>query len=263
VRLVTLRCNLGHQRAIAIGLAELAADSQFAHIAVMDADGEDAPEDLAQLLAEAARHPGAIVVARRAQRSEAWWFRLCYALYRLVFVTLTGRTIDFGNFLVLPAERSRRLAYMPECWNHLAAAIVKSRLPIVRLDTRRRPRWNGQSSMSLVSLIVHGFSAVSVFIETVITRLVFFFGATLVGAALTALVATVLRLFTGLAIPGWATTVFGMSAVLFIQSLTVVVVMLFSVLSSRSAVPFVAGAQFEMFVERRDTLFSRPANGVA
>lgn len=223
----------------------------------MDAGGEDRPQDVKPLLEQAMACPGAIVVAHRAQRSEGPVFRAAYVLYKLKFRFLTGKVIDFGNFSVLPIAAVRRLVYMPECWNHLAATLVKSRLPLVRVPTARGNRYAGSSQMNLVSLVVHGFSAFSVFIETAITRLLLFFGGISVVAIAVALVAVVLRFGTDLAIPGWATNVFGLSMVLFFQSLTLAAVILFSVLSSRSTVPFQVGRQGEDFVGGRELLFAK------
>ncbi len=262
VELVRLRCNLGHQRAIAIGLAECARLDRFTHVVVMDADGEDRPTDVGELLAESLRRPTEIVVACRARRSEGARFSAAYLVYKLFFRLLTGRTIDFGNFSVLPMAAVRRLVSMPECWNHLAATIVKSRIPLVRLATARGTRYAGRSTMNLVALVVHGFSAFSVFIETAITRLLLFFGCTSVLAVAAALVAVGLRFGTDLAIPGWATNVFGLSLVVFFQSLTLASVVLFSVLSSRSSVPFLVGRQGDDFVQERRELFVRSPHGV-
>ncbi len=261
VEIVHLRCNLGHQRAIAVGLAECVRDDRCSHIAVMDADGEDRPGDVALLLARVTDRPEAVVVAHRARRSEGVVFRAAYQAYKLKFRLLTGRVIDFGNFLVLPVAVARRLVFMPECWNHLAATVVKSRLPIERLSTARGARYAGRSTMNLVSLVTHGFSAFSVFIETVITRLLLFFGCTSLLAAAAGLTAVVLRLGTDLAIPGWATNVFGLSVVMFFQSLTLAAVVLFSVLSSRSSVPFLVGRQGGDFVASRTMLFFRAPHG--
>lgn len=261
IEVLRLRCNLGHQRAIAIGLAECTRTERFSHVVVMDADGEDRPADVAALLAAALVRPDETVVAHRARRSEGPVFRGAYLAYKCAFRLLTGRTIDFGNFLVLPIAAVRRLVFMPECWNHLAAALVKSRLPLGRLPTARGARYAGRSTMNLVSLVVHGFSAFSVFIETAITRLLLFFGATSLLAVAAAGVAVALRFGTELAIPGWATNVFGLSMVVFFQSLTLAAVVLFSVLSSRSSVPFLVGRQGEDFVEARRVLFDRPTHG--
>lgn len=257
VEVLQLRTNLGHQRALVIGLADCVQRGDGAAVLAMDSDGEDAPADVPRLLEAARAHPGRVVVASRAQRSEGIVFRAAYALYKVGFRLLTGRRIDFGNFCLLPADAARRLAFAPDAWNHLAAALVKSRLPLARVATARQARYAGASSMGTVSLVVHGLSAISVFVETVITRLLVVFGLTALAAVATSLTAVVLRFGTNLAIPGWATNVFGLSLLLFFQSATVLTLVLFSVLSTRSTAPFLAGAQAAAFVERRLVLFRR------
>lgn len=260
VRLVSLRCNLGHQRAIAIGISALVRLQAFSMILVMDCDGEDAPEAIAEMLRVSESHPESIVVASRAKRSEGRVFRAMYSLYKLAFRCLTGKVIDFGNFCLLPAKAAERLVYVPDTWNHLAATVVKSRFPILRVPTPRADRYAGQSSMNLVTLVVHGLSAISVFSDAVLTRLFLFVGMTCTIAIFSGLTAIMLRLFTSLAIPGWATTAFGLSALLFLQSLTLLAVLLFATLANRSVMPFIPGLHSERFIAEITTLYSRSPN---
>ena len=51
VSVLVLRRNLGHQRAIAIGLSYLSEHRTADAVVVMDSDGEDRPEDIPRLLA--------------------------------------------------------------------------------------------------------------------------------------------------------------------------------------------------------------------
>jgi hypothetical protein len=51
------RRNLGHQRAIAIGLGYLKATVPGKFLIVMDSDGQDRPEDVRRLLAAAGANP--------------------------------------------------------------------------------------------------------------------------------------------------------------------------------------------------------------
>src|SRR5581483_5975909 len=102
VEILRLALNLGHQRAIAIGLCNIAHRDEFDAVVVMDSDGEDRPADIAKLLAAAEAQPGRVLMAERSKRSERALFRLGYFAYRLLFHLLTGRSISFGNFSLLP-----------------------------------------------------------------------------------------------------------------------------------------------------------------
>jgi polyisoprenyl-phosphate glycosyltransferase len=172
VRVVRLRRNVGHQRAIAIGLAVLAERGGHATIAIMDADGEDRADDLPRLVERLRRDPSVeVVFAERLRRTESVVFRALYHAYRAVHLALTGVRVRVGNFSVLTARAVAALVAMPELWNHYAAAVFRSRLPYASVPTARGNRLHGESKMSFVSLAAHGLSAMSVFGETVGVRL--------------------------------------------------------------------------------------------
>ena len=234
VTLIRLACNLGHQRAIAAGLVEACGMAGVERIVVMDADGEDRPADVAALLEAGDAHRAAIVLALRSRRSEGLRFRTGYAVYRLLFRVLTGNAIRFGNFCLIPHGFLNSLTHNPATWNNLAAAIMRSRLPIVTVPTARGERYGGQSKMSFLSLAVHGLSAISVYIDITLIRVIW--AALAVGAVTMAALAVVvfLKLFTGLAVPGWASFMGVSLLVLLFQALLFASVALFQFLSFRS-----------------------------
>src|SRR5690242_7582085 len=63
IEIIRLVANLGHQRAIAIGLCAIAGAGDVDRVVVMDSDGEDRPADIAALLAAGGRHPLHIALA--------------------------------------------------------------------------------------------------------------------------------------------------------------------------------------------------------
>ena len=82
VEILELAFNVGHQRAIALGLADVATRSNCDLVVVMDCDGEDKPSDLPLLIQRYETYPDHIVVAQRAHRSEGWIFTVFYHLYK-------------------------------------------------------------------------------------------------------------------------------------------------------------------------------------
>lgn len=217
--LLRLSGNVGHQRALVAGIRYSIQDNPD-YILVMDADGEDRPAAVASLIDRAKRHPEAVVVAKRGARFESPSFRMLYAFHKFLFRLLVGEHLDFGNFVLLPISAARKIRQMPEASAHLAAAILKSRLPIERVTVDRGRRHFGNSKMNTERLISHSFASLSAFAERLMVRLVIFsFFATLVSAlAATGVVAV--RFLSDLAAPGWATAAFGLLIVFSLQFLT-------------------------------------------
>jgi hypothetical protein len=254
VEVLRLVCNLGHQRAIAVGLAELAKFNIYDAVIVMDCDGEDRPSDLIRLIETHGADSKAIVAAQRARRSEGLRFRALYMLYKWLFLLLTGRKIDFGNFMLIPRSMVARLARMPEMWNHLSAAVLRSRIGVVRVATERGRRYTGSSSMNLVSLLVHGLSAIAVFGDIVFVRLLLLASAVSSIALLLGIAAVIVRVMTDLAIPGWASNVVGISAIILFQGLTLSVVASLNMLGGRSGAVFIPALHAGEYVAERITL---------
>ena len=237
VRIVHAGTNLGHQRAIALGLATVIADTDAAVVVVIDADGEDDPSGIPALLERLAPEGPSIVVAQRTGRTEALSFRAFYRLYRAGFRVLTGRPLDFGNFSALTRPAVDRLLYMPELWNHFPASVMRSRMPMVKVPTARSTRFHGTSRMNFVSLVNHGLAAMSTFSDVVFTRLLTL--VTVMSALFVAagVAVAAIRLFSTVAIPGWATAAMGFILLALFQFLTLLAVMTFIQLASRSNIP--------------------------
>jgi polyisoprenyl-phosphate glycosyltransferase len=216
-QIITLSRTLGHQKAIAIGLAYAAAHRLADVFIIMDADGEDDPKDVERLLDEVAtaRDPMSIVVATRTKRSEGVAFRIFYQLYRFVFLLMTGHHISFGNFSAMPISAVQRLVAMSELWMSLPGTILRSRLPMIEVPTERGRRYRGQSRMNLVSLVTHGFGAVTAFVEIALTRMILA-AFTLVACGIVASIIAFGLKLVGMATPGWLTTVIGDSLILLV-----------------------------------------------
>ncbi len=245
VRAVRLRRNVGHQRAIAIGLALLAEKAAHATVAIMDADGEDRAEDL-PLLLERLRRDGSVevVFAERLRRTESLVFRVLYHAYRALHLALTGVRVRVGNFSVLSARAVAALVAMPELWNHYAAAVFRSRLPYASVATVRGRRLQGESRMSFVALVAHGLSAMSVFGETVGVRLL----VASLALTLASAIAFGLSLAAGPAGPAGAALWSVVFLVLSAQALVASAFFAFAILASRSGTGFLPVRDHRFFV---------------
>jgi hypothetical protein len=243
VRVLHLARNLGHQRAICVGLAWSERHAQHEHIVVMDGDGEDAPRDVPVLLARArdhaARRAARIVFAERAKRSEAAWFRASYLAFRKLYQLLIGSHRRVGNFSVVPRAALERLMLSHEMWNHYAAAVFRMRLATDSVPCERGKRTFGQSKMSFVSLAVHGISAISVNSDVAGMRLILGSSGVL-GLGLIAMIfATVIAVPMEGQMPRWVFLASSLVVVLSAQALAAAILFVLITLQNRSLSGFV------------------------
>ena len=215
---VRLRRNLGHQGAIAVGLSYVHDSmNDVDYVVVMDSDGEDAPESIIMLLQGFASSAADIRVAERKKRSESVKFIICYNLYKLLFYLLTGKNINFGNFMILKTVALDRLTSMSEIWIHLAASVIASkfRIDVVRID--RGNRYAGAGKLSFVNLVLHGFKAIMIFSEQVLIRIGMASLSVAIASVLVISAAVVLKLVNE-ASPGWPSTVITAMITIFLQT---------------------------------------------
>jgi glycosyltransferase involved in cell wall biosynthesis len=255
-----LRRNVGHQRAITIGLAYIAESLVSDLVVVMDCDGEDQPSDALELVRRCRQEQkhGA-VFALRQRRSEGPLFRLFYTLYRHTFHVLTGQTIRVGNFSVLPRATLRRLVACSELWNHYAAGAQRARVPCVYVPTSRGRRLAGRSTMNFVSLITHGLSAMSVYADVIGSRMLVLAGLFVAIIVLALFVVVGIRVFTELAIPGWASFVFGILCHLLLQAVMIAFFFAGTILHGRNASTFLPSRDHVHFVDRLEIITKRHA----
>ena len=252
-----LRRNLGHQRAIAVGLTYAEESTSCETVIVMDGDGEDDPSDVPRLLQECrAQHDQKVIFAERKRRSESLMFRFFYGLYKILHYLLTGRGIRVGNFSAVPRSRLASLIVVSELWNHYAAAVVNSRQPHAGIPTRRASRLAGESSMNFVRLVAHGLSAISVYAEVVGVRLLVGASAAILAGVALLVIFPVLRI--GLPF-GMAWEALAVSVFLLLQLAMFGLVISFIFLAERQRLSFIPLRDYHYFVERVSLLYpSRP-----
>ena len=213
-----LRRNVGHQRAIAIGLGYVSERIQpNQHIVVVDSDGEDMPSTISDLLEQLRPEDVDVVVAQRKSRVETFRFKAFYAVYKRLFRLLTGRPINFGNFMALKPRAVKRLVAMQELSIHVAGAVLASKLRTSVCPLDRGPRYAGQSKMNFVGLALHGFKALMVFAEDVLVR-VGIACALIAGLSVGGAVAAVILKLLGFSTPGWFSVALGILVLMFLQT---------------------------------------------
>ena len=209
VSVITPPFNLGHQRAIVYGLRKLLPSLRDSDLIVtMDADGEDRPEHLSQLLGPliaSKNKRGTLCVARRTKRDESIRFRFLYVLFRTMFRTLTGTTVRSGNFAAYRGWLAQRMLLHPYFDLCYSSTLVSLDIAITSIPCARGTRYAGQSRMSLLRLLMHGIRMLMPFTDRIAVRALTAFSAVFGVGILLALAVVGVRVFTTAAIPGWTT----------------------------------------------------------
>jgi polyisoprenyl-phosphate glycosyltransferase len=257
VRLIHLVRNMGHQRAIAVGLVEAYRQfdrESYAAVVVMDSDGEDPPQDIPALVRALVNAPEGIAVATRRKRQATLLFRAGYGIYKFLYRTLCNHTLDFGNFCAISPAALEQLVHASEIWNHLAATISRLRCKIVRVPHDRGRRYAGTAKMTWQSLVMLGMSSLSVYTDVILIRIMF---GTLAFAAVTGIVILTLLflyLFTDWPIRGWTSILAGVLFAILVQVLIACVGASFLLLSNRSSIARIPVHELPIFVRARREL---------
>ena len=92
VKVLNMKKNQGHIRCFATGLKFIIEREEFDYVILMDADGEDRPEELSLLFNKSKEHHGKVITADRVNRSEGLLFKFCYQIHKylsIVYLILT------------------------------------------------------------------------------------------------------------------------------------------------------------------------------
>ena len=91
----------------------------------------------------------------------------------------------------------------------------------------------------------------SVFIDLIFTRIIFFLIFFITFIAFLALVVLGLKLFSQLSTPGWTTTLLGIFSTVTLQAIIIIVVSAFMVLNTRSTKLFIPAKDASYFILER------------
>lgn len=248
VKVLNLKRNMGHQRAIALGLAYVQHDVPCDLIVVMDGDGEDKPQDVPTLLEVLQTSGAKVVFAERRKRLEGPLFRFAYFLYRTLHRVLTGRKVRFGNFSAMRFSALGRLTIMPELWTHYAATVRIARLSLTTIQIDRGPRLRGSTKMTFDSLALHGLAAMALY-PTINVRVLI--GSLIVACLVlfSAVVAVTIRLTTRVYVPGWTTLIVAFSLTLLCITTFMSLLFVFVGVSFRALPGVLPARDYQYFID--------------
>jgi polyisoprenyl-phosphate glycosyltransferase len=201
VTLLNLARNFGHQAAVTAGLDHATGDA----IVVMDADLQDPPEVIHQMLAEYCRGYDVVYGKRSARNGETLFKRWsAWAFYRIMR-TMIHRDLpeDVGDFRLISRRCLDAVASMRETHRFLRGMISWAGFPQTAVTYARDARAAGVTKYPMWKMLKFAWTA-AVSFSPLPLKLSFGLGVVLallgVTQAVNAIVRTALGLYT---VPGW------------------------------------------------------------
>lgn len=201
VRLIRLRRNAGHQAALTAGLS----DSRGEWVVTMDADLQDPPEVIPQML-DSARDGGLDVVygARGERSSDSIFKRTSAGLYYRIMNRTVGVPVPrhAGDFRLMSAAAVGELVALPEQGKVYRLLLPYMGFRSATVHYTREPRAAGESKypvFKMASLAADSYFSFSV----TPLRVAIWVGAFGFVACIGFSVLAVIAFFSGNTLPGW------------------------------------------------------------
>ncbi|MBW3084435.1 putative glycosyltransferase YkoT [Austwickia sp. TVS 96-490-7B] len=217
LRVLRLRANSGHQAAISAGLARARGD----YVVTIDADLQDPPETIAQMLQVARDEKVDVVYGVRSDRRTDTVFKrgTAGAYYRLMRALAGKKVVDqAGDFRMMSRATVEAVNALPEQHRVLRLVVPTLGFPSARVEYERAVRAAGDSKYPLrkmIALSVDSLTGHSMAPLRLATWCGLCGGLAALGVLCYALIARAL----GHVIAGWTSTVVVVAAVGAVQLL--------------------------------------------
>jgi dolichol-phosphate mannosyltransferase len=208
-RLINLSRNFGHQIAITAGVDRAEGEA----VVVMDADLQDPPELIAEMLQRYADGYDVVYAVRRRRHGEGWFKRATAALFYRLLKRVVGVEIptDTGDFRLMSRRAVLALRGLREANRFVRGLVAWVGFRQTAVYYERSARFAGDTHYPLHKMLrfasdgIVSFSTLPLRVATVL-GLLSGFAALVVALWVLAVVLTGVQ-----AVPGWATLMFAVS----------------------------------------------------
>ena len=163
IEVLNLKNNVKAQIAIATGLNFLRKEKFQGGIIVMDADGQDDPEYLVDIIRESKKNPEKTISINRSKRENELPFKILYQAYLFLAFLLTFKYLKFGTFSYFHSSSIDRILSTDDVYMAYVGGIAKHFANKKVIYLPRKKRITGESQNNYKSLIYYGLNIISVF----------------------------------------------------------------------------------------------------
>jgi len=171
--------NVKAQKAIATALNYLKQKEYKGGIIIMDADGQDDPDALPEIIELSEKNPEKIITVNRTKRNESLMFKILYEIHLFITYMLTFKNLRFGVYSYMHPIHLNKILLNKDLCCAFAASIAKNFKHKNIIYSERKKRILGESKNSYWNLIYYSLSIWSVFKYKVVlhtsTMLLIFF----------------------------------------------------------------------------------------
>jgi glycosyltransferase involved in cell wall biosynthesis len=217
LRLIRLMRNSGHQAALTAGFLRARGD----YIVTIDADLQDPPETIPEMLEVARCQQVDVVHGVRSDRSSDSFLKRGTAnLYYRLMRRLVGQEIlsGAGDFLLVSRRVADAVNALPEDGRVFRVVIPWLGFPSAAVPFVRAERAAGTTHYSISKMLQLGFDSVTAFSAAPL-RLATWFGALGATASLILVGWAVMASVSGTTVPGWTSTLIAIGIIGTVQLL--------------------------------------------
>lgn len=217
LRLIRLMRNSGHQAALTAGFVRARGD----YLVTIDADLQDPPETIAEMLRVARDHRVDVVYGIRADRSsDSFLKRRTAGLYYRLMRRLVGREMprDAGDFRLVSRRVVDAVNALPEDGRVFRMVIPWLGFPSANVEFVRGERAAGSTHYSISKMLQLAFDSITAF-SAMPLRLATWFGVVGALVSLLLVVWSIAVRIGGNTVPGWTSTLIAMGIIGAVQLL--------------------------------------------
>ena len=163
IEVLNLKNNVKAQIAIATGLNFLRKEQFKGGIIVMDADGQDDPEYLVDIIKQSKQNPERTITINRTKRDDELLFKILYQMYLFLSFLLTFKYLKFGVYSYLHSSSLDKILSTNDIHLAYAASLAKHFKNKNVIFAPGKKRILGESQNNYKSLTHYALKIISVF----------------------------------------------------------------------------------------------------
>jgi len=163
IEILNLKNNVKAQIAIATGLNFLRKEKFQGGIIVMDADGQDSPEQLIDIINLSKKEPEKTITINRTSREDELAFKILYQIYLSLGFLFTFKYFKFGVYSYMHSNSLNKILSTDDIYMAFAGSLAKHFKKKNIIFAPRKKRIFGESKNNYLSLIYYGLKIISIF----------------------------------------------------------------------------------------------------